>query len=423
MTLPVVPYAPKARARFYGPAGLLDVSDRDLLHVSTEAGVNNPTGKWSMRLTGRKVGGRGFIDRIAPMDYVEIELARVPSGGGQLTLAMRGFVDNVQETIGGSGSWDVSVNGRNFGKLLIQFQIYYLTEIDPAASLIPQARLEVNFGIPGGVLAPRQFVELINQQIISPNIAALREGNGQIPDLALAVDVPDRFGVNGFTVQPFTGSVWNLITQYASKPWIEVFVQDREAGPTLCYRFAPYTDWSGTPAAGFPCDVDVASVHPRDIEQISLGTSDNEVFTYYFTYPAYSLLDRIAFKGEGLDLSRNPFVDAAKFGRYGYRPFEQGTPLIPSLVGDAADLSAASNPDVIGLAGELNQWVVHNHQDNHRFLNGSMTIKGGGGIQPGMYVDLALLEKRLYVASVAHDFNIQAGTYKTTLAVTRGRAA
>lgn len=421
MTLPVTPHAPKCRVRFYrAGVGVLDVTDGDLLHVSTESGVNSPTGKWAARLTGRKVAGRGFIDRIAPMDYVEIELARVPSAGGVLTLAMRGFVDNVNESIA-SGQWSVNVNGRNYGKLLIQFQVYYLTEIDPAASLIPQARLEVNFGIPAGVITPRQFVELINSQIIAPNLAALRVGRPDLLDLALDVQVPDRFGVNGFTVQPFTGSVWNLITQYASKPWIEVFIEDTPAAPVLRYRFAPYTDYSGTPAPGFPYDPTVSTISPADIEQISLGVSDNEVFTYFFTYPSYSLLDRMAFKGEGLDLSRNPFVDAEALKQFGYRPFEQGTPLIPSLVGDPASTAASSRPDVITLAGDLNQWVVHTTRDNHRFKNGSLTIKGGGGIQPGHYLDISTINQRLYVASVAHDFDVQGGSFRTTLAVTRGR--
>lgn len=417
--LPVTPYAPKCQLAVWNAnVGKLDLTD-DLLSLTTSSGIDTPTGKWAAQLTGRKVGGRGFLDRIKPMDYVEIAIARVPSRGG-LALTMRGIVDNIQESIS-SGHWEVSLNGRNYGGLLIQYQIYYLTEIDPAASLIPQARLEVNFGIPGGVLSPRQFIDLIYQQIVAPNLATLRTQRPTMPDLRLAVEVPDRFGVNGFTVQPFTGSVWNLINQYASKPWIEVFVVDTPEAPTLRYRFAPLTDWDGASPGGFSAETPVHTLAASDIERISTGVSGNEVFSYYFTYPSYSLLDRMAFKGEGLDLRRNPLVDEQALATFGYRPFEVATPLIPSLAGDPADLTASATPESLDLAADLNVWAYHTNKDNHRFRNGTIVIKGGGEIQPGEYVDIPGLGWRYYVANVDRAIDIVGGSYRTTLAVTRGR--
>jgi len=418
--LSVTPYAPKPRVVFYGRRGRLDVTPEDLLSVNTRRGLGESTGVWDLRLTGRRVGGKTYLDMIDTMDYVEIEMARTPSAGGTLTTVLRGFVDNVTETISGN-TRRIVVNGRDYGKLLLAFQVYYLTEIDPAASLIQQAGLEVRFGIPGGILSPRQFVTLVGSQIVKPNLAVLQAENPAIPDLAYDVQVPDRFAVNGLAIQPFTGSVYNLLTQYASRPWIETFVEDRASGPTFVYRFAPLRTLAGARIGDYSPAAASYRITPADIESISLGRSDNEVRSYYFTYPVYSLLDRDAFKGEGLDMARNPYVDKGTLARYGFQPMEIGTTLIPSLAGDPADLSATMKPETIALAAELNEWLWKANRENHRLMNGSMTIKGGAGIRPGMDLIIDGMRRACYVSSVAHAFDVEGGIYRTQLGVVRGR--
>jgi len=419
MTLPVRPYAPKCRVVFYTDRhGRLDVTDQDLFSLTTRRGVGEPTGKWDLLLTGRKIAGESFLTHIQPMDYVEISLARIPSRGG-LPIVMRGFVDNVSESTS-SGERRVSVNGRDFGKLLLKFQVYYLDEIDPTLSLIQQAGLEARFQIPAGILTPSDFVRLVNQQIITPNLRALRGGQQWIPALNLDVSVPDRFAVNGMAVQPFTGSVWNLVTQFASKPWIEAFITDRENGPTLVYRFAPLRSYAGGALASYAPSVDITPITPADIESMSVGRSDNEVYSYFFTYPQYNLLDRTDFKAEGIDLARNPYLDAEKVARYGFLPLEISTPLIPSLAADPADVAATASDSTLELAAELNDWLRASNQQNHLFLNGSIAVKGGGGIQPGTYLQIADLDRLFYIAGVTHTFSIAEGRVKTNLDVVRG---
>lgn len=423
MTLPVRPYAPKCRVRFWSATeGMIDVTERDLLYVNLESAVNEPTGKWDLLLTGRKTRLGTLFDRLQPQDYIEIELSRVPSAGGFLTLSMRGFVDNIHEPIEASGSWRVSVNGRNYGKILINTEVYYLNELDPAVSLVPQARLEINFGIPGGIITPRQFVQLVDDKILAPNVAGLREEIGRIPQLHTTVTVPDRFAVNGLSVQPFTGSVWNLFTQYATRPWVETFIADEPGGPTLFYRWTPYKDyWTGellSPYAAMPRTFDISLA---DIQSHSLGKSDNEVKTYFFTYPTYAFLDRSAFKAEGLDLRRNPYVDEAKLRRYGFRPLEIATPLIPALAGDPADLAAQARPDLVEMGAELNQWLVAANRDNDRFANGTVVVKGGGEFQPGCYARIRGMGREGYIASVSQSFSVQEGKFLTTLGLVRVR--
>lgn len=420
MTLPVRPYSPKCRVVFYTDRhGQIDVTDRDLFSLSTRRGIGDSTGKWDVLLTGRKTAGESFLTAIQPMDYIEISFARSPSQSGGLPIIMRGFVDNVSESTA-SGERRVSVNGRDFGKLLLKFQIYYLDEINPTLSLIQQAGLEQRFDIPAGILTPTAFINLINEKIVQPNLNALRGSRSWIPNMRTDVVVPDRFAVNGMAVQPFTGSVWNLLTQFASKPWIEAFMTDTPSGPTLVYRFAPLRSYGATDLSSYAPSVDLTSLTAADLIDMSVGISDNEVYNYYFTYPQYNLLDRTDFKAAGIDLARNPYLDAEKLERYGFLPLEISTPLIPSLVSDPSDVAATKSDQSLELAAELNSWLVSANQSNHQFLNGSLSIKGGGGIQPGTYIQILDLDRFFYVAGVSHNFSIAEGQFRTNLEVIRG---
>jgi hypothetical protein len=420
MTLPVTTYSPKVRVSIYTDRhGLYDLTDRDLLSLSTRRGIGDSTGKWDMLLSGRKTEGESFLTHIQPMDYVEIKFARSPSQAGGLPIVMRGFVDNITENTA-SGEKRVSLNGRDYGKIMLKVQVYYLDEINPTLSLIQQAGLEQRFQIPAGILTPAAFVNLVNDNIVAPNLAAMRGNRGWMPNMRVDVSVPDRFAINGLAVQPFTGSVWNLITQFASKPWIEAFITDRPSGPTLVYRFAPLRSYAATALASYAPSVDVTTIYASDVIAMNVGLSDNEVYSYYFTYPQYNLLDRIDFKAEGIDLARNPYLDQSKLERYGFMPLEVSTPLIPSLVPDPANVAATKSDQSLELAAELNQWLYAANQSNHQFLNGSLTIKGGGGIQPGTYLQVADLDRFFYVAGASHHFSIAEGQVRTTLDVVRG---
>lgn len=412
-------YAPKIQARVYTRGGRIDLGSTYLLSASVQREINSPAGQWDLLLTGGRVDGRStFMDLIAPMDYVEIEIARVPSLGGA-SVSMRGFVDNVRGHVG-DNQRRISVNGRDFGKLLSQFQVYYLNELDPAASLNPQARLEINFGIPVGVVSPSQFVNLVFGNIVQPNLAALQRIQPGVPGYRPRVSVADRWAVNGFAVQPFSGAVYNLLTTYADRPWVETFTTDARGGPEFVYRFAPYEDYNGRPVGSG--STGVHRLDTADVISHDLGTSDTEVITYYFVYPEYFLLDRLAFKGEAIALGRgNPFLDQALMQRYGYRPMEKSSRLIPSQAGAEPANAAAAIGGVTDMAVELTQWLVNANRDNWRFRNGSINVMGGGGIQPGDYVEIPGMNLRAYIAGMSTSYNAEAGSCTASLNVIRGR--
>ncbi len=423
MTLPVTAFSPKCQITFFTRGGrAIDVTQNDMLAFNTKRSVSSLVGMWDVSLVARKSRGLTLADIIAAMDYVEIRFSALPSLGGNLTMTMRGFVDHVNEDIDASGRWRINIKGRDFGKLLTQFKVYYLTEIDPAASIVNQGRLEQNFGIPGGVISPRQFLTNINERLVEPNLRVLQRKNDAIPDFRLNVSVPDKYAVNGFAIQPFTGSISALFDMYASKPWIESFVDDTPDKPKIEWRWTPFNDYlDGLRISPHAEATQSTIIHPGDIVSISTGRTDNEVYNFFFTYPTYAYLDRIHFKSEGADLDRNPYVDYDSIDNYGFRPLEMDTTLIPSLAGLTFDIAQQARSDVLEMAADLNQWLYRANQHNHLFKNGTMVIKGGGGIQIGSYVTIAGRWEEYYISSVEHSMSIENATFQTTLGLIRGR--
>jgi protein involved in polysaccharide export with SLBB domain len=409
----VTSYSPKIRATIHTRSeGEIDLTS-EILSGHVSRGINQPAGQWSLTLTG----AGSLADRIAPMDYIEIYMARTPTSTGILDLIMRGFVDNVSQTTA-PGTRRVQINGRDYGKLLMQFQVYYLNELDPTMSLIPQARLEINFGLGSGLITPQQFVVGVNRSIVSPNIDALTRSNSAIPQLRTAVKVPRDLAVNGLSIQQFTGSVWNLLSQYASRPWIEMFVIDRLDGPDLVFRYAPLKTYDN---AWIDSSYSAAfhTIPNTSIEQMNVSTSDNEVYSYYFTYPVYSFLERQAVKAEGIDVQRNPKLDQGALDLYGFRPLEVATTLIPALVGIPHAEAEQQRSNTLEIAASLNDWMYRANVDNARFRSGSITVQGAG-TQPGTYARFPDLGWEYYVASVSHEFSVEGGSYRTTLGVVRG---
>jgi hypothetical protein len=420
-------YAPKCRAVCYTRDDRIDVTDDYLIELQVKRSLQKYSGSWDLLLLPKPYRGKTLDHWIRPQDYVELEIARVPSAGGTLVIALRGFVDNVRGA--GSGvSRTITINGRDYGKLLLKFQIYYLSELDPTINLIPQARLEVDLDFPGGIITYSQFVHLVNDKIIKPNLAAFRSST-RVQDLRLGVDVPSKFALTSFSMQSFTGSVAALLEQYLSKPWLESFVDDAPDGPILHYRWSPLRAYDSGALIG-----PYAQTPPRyvisttDIVSHDLGVSDSEVYNYFFTYPYYSFLQRNAFKASGIDLGRNPYLDQTKVSRYGFLPLEIATPMIPYLdaavpVDPATPSPSTPTPPLteIELASELNQWLVRAMGDNDRFENGTITIAGGGGVQLGS--DLLVREwgKEYYITDYVTQYSVKAGQTKTTLSVVRGR--
>lgn len=426
--LTVSTYAPKIKVTVWpaltgkpiiltGGMGGADV----VLNAAVDNAIGQPVGRFDIQCAASSRPIQALLEPIQPNDYVEIEMARTPSSGGNLTMVMRGFLDNKTRSIG-VPSQRISLSGRNFGKLTAKFKVYYLSEINPASSLVPNGRLEQNFNIPAGVLSMRQFLDLINTQIITPNLRLLQQNRTRMPNLKVRCTIPDQFAVNGFSIQPFTGAVWGLLQQYLSAPWIETIVYDDIDAPTLIARFAPYKDYSGLPISDFVTLPTTHQIQFSDIISLTDSLSDNEVYTYFFTYPTYSYLNRDNFKAEGIALGENPIIASdADLARYGFNPLETETTLIPSLVGETPDQSATARPETIAQAARLNRWLFDAFKDNHRFTSGTLTVKGGAEFQPGHYVQCSDLGWEWYIQGVNSRYSVESPQFETTLAVNRGR--
>ncbi|MHB1418302.1 MAG: hypothetical protein ACYCX4_01755 [Bacillota bacterium] len=404
----------------------------DFVKFTTHKGLGEPTGTWSIILKSRKDNqGKTWFDKIRPQDMVVIRFARLAKNKAKPPVIMRGFVDNVRETYAiddqGKPHRAILINGRDYGKLLLVIKVYYLYELDPVASLLNDNRLEANFGIPSGELKPNQFIELVNEKIILPEITKMQKFNKYLMPLEIAASVADYYRVNTFQVQAFAGSVWNLMDYYSNIPWCELFVTEGETAPLLIFRPTPFKNRSGqyTQSGGTITEVPISK---RDIETMDLGYSDNEAYSYFFTYATQALISKIAFKAESVQLQSieegrntstpsNPTILEESLNKYGFRPLELESPFIPILQGNKEN--EIMPKDVRDMSLRMNKWLVDVFGHNQDLRNGTITIKGYEEARIGRCLTIDDKEE-YYIESVDHEVTAFE-TAKSTLGVTRGR--
>lgn len=410
---------PRVSVVAYTAEGYVDLTPY-VLRVQTQKSLANIEGKWSITLTAKRDRqGRTWDKRIAAFDYIEIRIGT----SSNPSPIMRGFVENSVMIEGfdaeGRPQRSVMANGYDYGGLLTKDKIYYLYEMDPTQGLT-RYQLEVNFGIPAADLTPNLFVQLVHQNIIAPFIAQLQTGNPHIPDLLVETSVPDTYRINGFLVQPFQGVVSQLLQAYQGKPWCELFVVDRDGGPVLVYRWAPLKNKTGTIMRGGAGTVEITS---SDRISSSLGRSGQELLNYWFTIPNSVLLNKIGYKAASTGLmavGRNPAIDREKL-KYGFRPLEVESPLIPLWSVGATEEEIERGKDIVqATAAELNDWLRRAYDHNETLLAGSMTIKGNERAQIGSYVVQSDRGFSAYIESVTHEWQLY-GQWTTTLGLTRGR--
>lgn len=401
----------------------------DLLKVQVSKKMSREVmaGQWSLTLTSRP--GRftsTWAYKIRPMDYIEIRMGH-GRGGVQERPVLRGFVDNVRESVGsddqGNPQWNITVNGRDFGKLLVIFQIYAPPELDPEAAAWIQAGagLDRNFGIPAGMdITAAEWVQTILTNVIGPSLAAIQSTDPAVPGFETEITVPEQFTVNTFTVQAFTGSVGNLLSFYASQPWIEFFMEEGGGGPKLVYRWSPLKDKGGAIASPYAADPGDLVIGHAEVVSYNIGLSDNEAMTYFFVWPKYFAEMEKAARTEACQIGSNPWLDKQRVQYYGFRPMDIGTTLIPTLRSEAWISQLQQRPWVLAVAEELCEWLKAVYTFNEELFNGQVSIRGRPDVQLGTYLYIPDTGFEFYIEGYDHVLTI-GGSYVTNLQVTRGR--
>ena len=103
--------------------------------VTTYRAINSADNHFTMQLMDRMHPGAkdSLYGLVAPMDMVEIRMAREAKGGDNMPVVMRGFVDNIRrtESVGQDGSpvRGITIHGGDYGMIMQAVQIYYKSKV------------------------------------------------------------------------------------------------------------------------------------------------------------------------------------------------------------------------------------------------------------------------------------------------------
>jgi hypothetical protein len=433
----------------------------DLLQVKTHMAIGEASGKFTLLLSFRKRWDR----LVSAMDYVEISFSRYLKTP---PVMMRGLVGNLRRTRVADSSGKIhraiTINGENFGKIWSNYYIEYLVQeigqqlvgtdiASSATNNLLAVMLQENYGImsaslDSGNITNANLVQGLIDKMLNPYIDVLRQVNPQMPNIVPMISVNDLYQIangsiiqsNGFTDQ----TVYDVFTQFGNRPWCEYFVDDYSNGPILFYRDAPYKDEKGSlvlnssnPSVGkqkryyMHPEIDDTQIMEEDV-----GISDNEVYSYFFTYPAISMLaqtdPRAVILGmQSLTLEQesdtenifNPHVELDNLYRFGFKSLMIGSNSIPI---ESEEISQSA----INLSGAMNTWLVKSFKWTHKMKNGTIRLKGNEHLRIGRYVTQKSTKEEYYIETVDHEITIsQTGSvgndnvyrFDTTIGVTRGR--
>ncbi len=427
-----------------GPVYAIADLEADLVSLDLQRSTSGSAGAFSLELTARAYKDGTWADRIQPMDYVEIRAGNLhPSSypNGKLPMRFRGFVDLGPQSFAippqGGPQRSVTISGRDYTKLPMVSQIQYLWTTSLSQALANAASgwgLTANWGFSTSSTTMRAFISQVLQHIFegtsgqsalgaNPFLPLFRKTGVDAPNLLQAVSVPDTYTINLLTVEPYTGSLWNLITYFSSPPLGECFIYDAEAGPVLVVRIAPFKDLAGKfVSPGLDPGTQKHQLGPITlstdlIPQQEIGYSDNEVLNYFFVY------SDVAQMGAGSQFSylspnQNPWWNAESTAKYGFRPLNLDTPLVAAIT---------QNPNFQQNAASLAQYLGATQGHNEQLRSGTITCHGDESLIPGRYVTVPYSERvglSFYLEEVTETFafkGAQNPTWTAQLGVTRGQ--
>lgn len=431
-----------------------------VMQATTHRALGEPMGNFALLLTFKK----RWDVTLTPMDYVEIYMGRFSKTP---IIQMRGFISNVRRTrvMDQTGKWrrTITINGNDYGKLLKQYQIYYManipgqvlqgTDTDPAQGLLAPLLTE-NMGIftdsITGLVPLQKFISEVIKVTLKPWIDSLRKTCNAIPQLIVSTNVKSDYALNWMSLQSLQGALDGVIDQYANAPWCEWFFIDAPDGPKLIHRDTPFKDRKGKYIYASSALnekywttnwIDDSSIKEEDI-----GKSDAEVYDYFFTYPSLFPDGDIAYKyalieaGELGDSSNPSFAKESDINyptnpkvlrdfiyKYGLKILEVGSPALPII--DAVGTSI-SDPLSMKLSIVMNMWLVKAFEWAADMHNGTLKVMGNENLVIGKYLYSRGVQEEYYVESVDQVFaagqpNSQGNdgvfSFESTLGVTRGR--
>jgi len=434
-------YVPQSTVTFfYGEHSTSVSPDNDLIQWTTQRTTSGQPGQWTVTLVDRLVHGHTWADEIPPGAYVEIRAdntAQTP-----LPIRMRGFVTSAQYTwtIGQTGgpTRAIQIMGEDYTWLYYSMNIMYLwqslqrTALKEAALTISGVGLHANWGVPTGLMTPREFIDSINQHVLlSPRHGLLtgyrRYMTDAVPDpvWTVTIDNQNLFSMVNTAIQSYQGPLWSLMTYYASPGLSEMFLFDTDAAPVGVFRVAPFynVDVPDTLAdlaiAPYLSDV---GLDPAEVSGVQTGYSQNEVYNFFLVEPdatGSTTLQGIASYLNPAPLG-NPRQDVISQAQYGYRPLLLQTPLLSVLTtgGVKKDQGLLRTQ-----ASAMATYLYQTQHANQTLASGTITVHGRPYWMPGRYLTIPQVG-RYYLQGVQETFQAvgaPAPSWIATLSVVRGQ--
>lgn len=405
----------------------------DMLSLDTAKALGQPAGTWSLTLNPRRIpfGRRNvtWADLVRRNDHVEIAMGIHHTDPG--IVVMRGFVDHCHRIDAadpqrGLPARRVLISGRDYGKLWLNFKVFYLQEASQYAGSQATNLMQIYWGILPGLKSPNTVLADIFAKLLQPKIARLQRGNAGVLQPTVACEVPDQFQISTkqSNFMTYTGSLWNLIDMFVSPPFTEFFVRDvpGAAAPEVRWRWAPLLKPGNRLALPWTPHPPVHTLHMGLVKNYDVDQTDNERYTYFWAPPG-----QYGTGATGLAVGKflaPGYIDGPGIDQFGFNALEPAFQMYRMTASDdlANDDTTKTRPFWVPQINTNVQWLADTMLDNDELLDGQIQCHLRPDLVIGDYVDVPEEGVRMYIEGVSHSLTFAGQpSISTVVTVTRGR--
>ncbi|MDS4069423.1 MAG: hypothetical protein RKO24_07360 [Candidatus Competibacter sp.] len=407
--------------------------------ISTSKDLYKPCGSFVLTVPDQPFvteTGKSAADTLyglcEPMDGIDLRLARSPEQyGGELPVQMFGLIREVSrdEAMGRDGKpvRRVIIKGQDYGCIFANIlRIIYLKK-DIQGPLIPDEFKWIEaigdaFVLKSAADYMRIFINMANRFLSRIN----SDRGGWAWTIQEDITVSEG-AVQIFGLHEWQGPIWSAMAREADFPWNELYVEDREAGPTLVYRPTPFKTYtpagqglssSYIPQGGQTIAAETIEITASDIVHINATRGDYNAGNIFWLLNPNSLQANFAYATLGQAvISSDPDINDDDHENndpriYGDRLLQEDFRQIPMDVeGDPIrsrrEQHRANNEQHWPNWFKTRlRWIKAANRDNVVLEEGEMTLKGNERIKVGCYLHVTRgqFAWECYVTNVSQEY-------------------
>ena len=413
-------FSPRAQVTFYHPVAegervvQTELGTSTVLTLNTSKRLYGGQGGFQLTMKLFDSNGKRWLDVLSPNDKAVIRL----SNGGVTETVMVGLIDAIRENEAIQNDAmrrTCSIVGTDYVKLFQQYRISYSFLVNEAGDVFKGFAMrgwEIGpTGKDGRVLTNGETLGKILDWIAAKRLSDLHFG--LISD-EVARDITASEQIYASTWVNYQGDLWGMLSQVASPPFNELFLDTIKGQPTIVFRSSPFSDYYMT-------KLPMHQIAAEEWSQRSLGKSDGEVKNLFLVYIKPPL--------SGMEITRRPTVLVSSIKRFGLRDLRLTTNLSPFRNCQRAEAEdknpkkgelredAKDNEDrMTQWQGELAGWFG----SMEKMLSGVVTLRGRPEVHIGQTVKFDDRPELFYVTEVHHEYQVKR-RYATHLVLSRGK--